>query len=54
MCTATHISWFASCSDSDIQNDLDIRLDMKSLQVLLTALATVSEKALTTFPVKGK
>ena len=26
---------------------------MKSLEVLLTALATVSEKGLTAFPVKG-
>ena len=49
----SHVSCF-SYLDSDIENDLEVNLDMKSLEVLLTALATVSEKALTAFPVQGK
>jgi hypothetical protein len=37
--------------DSNIENELEIRLDMEDLQVLLTGFATVSEKALMGFPI---
>jgi hypothetical protein len=37
--------------DSNIENDLEIRLDMKALHILLTVLATVSEKAFVGFPI---
>jgi hypothetical protein len=43
----------AITTGSDIENDLDISLDMETLQILLTALATVSEKAFMAFPIRG-
>jgi hypothetical protein len=41
------------CTESDIENDVDIFLDFKTFQVLLTLLARVSEKAFMTFPLQG-
>lgn len=39
------------CLDSNIENELDIRLSMQALQILLTVFATVSEKAVMGFPI---
>ena len=44
----------ALCIDSNIANDLDIRLDLTQLQIMLKALAKVSEKAFMSFPIGGK
>jgi hypothetical protein len=43
----------AITTDSNIENDLDISLDMETLQILKTVLATVSEKAFMAFPIGG-
>ena len=43
-----------SFTDSDIENDLEISLDMRNLQLFLLGLANMSEKSLMGFPIRGK
>ena len=45
---------FAISTDSDIENDLDVSLDMDKLSLLLTGMASMSEQAFLGFPMRGK